>query len=68
MHSAAGISLFFMGEGAESLKHINKALQEIPASYSEARAQAEMIFALSNQMVGRRRLAIRGLDDLIACI
>ena len=55
-----------MGEGADSLRHIAESLQRIPVSHYEARAQAEVIFALSSQMVGQMEYAIGGLDDLLA--
>jgi len=61
-----GYSLFFLGEGDDSLNHLVRALQWIPVSYYEARAQTEVIFALSSQMVGQKEHAIRSLDDLLA--
>ena len=61
-----GNILFFMGEGDACLKHLETALEKIPLSYFEARAQSEIIYALSNQMVGRKDYAISFLDDLFA--
>jgi LuxR family transcriptional regulator, maltose regulon positive regulatory protein len=60
-----GYVLYFLGDGASSLKYIEKALEQIPSSFYEARAQSEVIFALANQMQGRKERALRGLDDLI---
>ena len=50
-----GYILFFLGEGTSSLQHIEDALERIPVSFGEARAQSEIIFALSSQMVGRKK-------------
>ena len=60
-----GYALFFMGEGVESLKLITAALERIPVSCQEARAQGEVIFALSSQMVGRKQQGVRTLDELL---
>ena len=60
-----GYILFFLGDGAGSLKHIEEALERIPVAYFEARAQCEVIFALSSQMEGRKEQALGGLDDLL---
>jgi LuxR family maltose regulon positive regulatory protein len=61
-----GYILYFLGDGASSLKYIEEALDQIPVSFYEARAQSEVIFALANQMEGQEEQALRGLDDLIA--
>jgi LuxR family maltose regulon positive regulatory protein len=55
-----------MGDGAESLKHLDVALEQIPVSHLEVRSVAEIIFALANQMVGRKEQGLRFLDDLLA--
>ena len=60
-----GYVLYFLGDGASSLKYVEKALEQIPISFYEARGQSEVIFALANQMQGRKEQALRGLDDLI---
>ena len=60
-----GYILFFLGDGAGSLEFIEEALERIPLTCEEARAQSEVIFALSSQMEGRKELALRGLDDLL---
>jgi LuxR family maltose regulon positive regulatory protein len=60
-----GFGLLFMGEGAESLKHVTAALERIPVTYYEARAEGEIFFVLSSQMVGRKQQAIRFLDELL---
>jgi LuxR family maltose regulon positive regulatory protein len=61
-----GYSLFFMGEGALSLELMTEALDKIPVSFYEARAQTEVIFSLASLTVGRKEQAVRGLDDLVA--
>jgi len=61
-----GYSLFFLGDGTRALKFISQALRRIPHSYQEARAQAEIIYALSSQMVGRKAQALDFLNDLLA--
>lgn len=60
-----GYILYFFGDGASSLKYIEEALEQIPVSFYEARAQSEVIFALASQMQGQKEQALRGLDDLI---
>jgi LuxR family maltose regulon positive regulatory protein len=61
-----GYILYFLGNGAGSIKYIEEALKKIPLSYHEARAQSEVIFALSNQMEGRKEKAFGGLDKLLS--
>jgi len=61
-----GYILFVMGDGAESLKHLEVALEQIPVSHLEVRSIAEVIFAEANQMVGRKEQGMRFLDDLLA--
>jgi LuxR family maltose regulon positive regulatory protein len=61
-----GYILYFLGDGASSLKYIEEALEQIPVSFYEARAQSEVIFALASQMQGQKEQALRGLDDLLA--
>ena len=61
-----GYALFFLGDGAGSLSYIEQALERIPVTYEEARAQGEVIFGLSSQMVGREEQALRFLIDLVA--
>ena len=58
-----GYILFFLGEGTSSLQHIEDALQRVPVSFGEARAQSEIIFALSSQMVGRKKRALDSLSE-----
>ncbi len=60
-----GYMLFFLGQGAQSLGHIKEALKRIPRTFYEARAQCEVIFALSSQMVGQTSDAVSGLNDLV---
>ena len=61
-----GYVLWLMGHGAESLKLMEEALKKIPVAHLEVRSNAEIILAVSNQMVGRREQAIRFLDDQLA--
>ncbi|MGB5251319.1 MAG: LuxR C-terminal-related transcriptional regulator, partial [Sedimenticolaceae bacterium] len=61
-----GYLIFFSGEGASSLQHIEQALKWVPATFCEARAQSEIIYTLSIQMVGRKEQALLGLDELLA--
>ena len=60
-----GYLLWLTGDGAESLKHMEVALQKIPVSHFEIRSSAEIIFSVSTQMIGNRQQAIRCLDDLL---
>ena len=60
-----GYSLFFLGDGAASLQLMEEALSKIPVSYTEARAQSEVIFGMSKHMVGHKEEAIRFLDELL---
>lgn len=60
-----GYGLFFVGEGEDSLKHITEALEQVPLTHYEARAQCEVIFALSSQMTGAKQQGISYLDELI---
>ncbi|MGB5673580.1 MAG: LuxR C-terminal-related transcriptional regulator, partial [Gemmatimonadota bacterium] len=60
-----GYMLFFLGQGAASVNQVEQALDRIPVSFYEARAQSEVIFALSSQMEGLKETAIRGLDQLL---
>lgn len=61
-----GYLVWFMCDGAESQKHMEVALQKIPISHLEFRSSAEIIFAVSTQMIGNRQEAIRFLDDLLS--
>jgi LuxR family maltose regulon positive regulatory protein len=57
-----GYLLWLMGDGAQSLKHMTVALEMIPVSHVDVRSNAEIIFAVSSQMVGKKKQAIRFLD------
>jgi len=61
-----GYLLWLMGDGAESLKLMEEALKKIPVAHLEVRSNAEIIFAVSSQMVGRREQAMCFLDDQLA--
>ena len=61
-----GYLLWFMGDGAESLKHMRVALAKIPVSHLEVRSNAEIILAVSNQMIGEKERGMRFLDDLLS--
>jgi len=61
-----GYVFWLMGNGAESLQHLDVGLEQIPVSHTDFRSHAEMIFAQANQMVGREQQGMRFLDDLLA--
>ncbi|MDH3784290.1 MAG: hypothetical protein OEV00_03070, partial [Acidobacteriota bacterium] len=61
-----GYVCWLMGNGAESLQHLDVGLEQIPVSHTDFRSHAEMIFAQANQMVGRAEQGMRFLDDLLA--
>jgi len=61
-----GYGLLFLGYGAESLPHVDVALERIPVAHSEMRVHAEAVFSWANQMVGRKEQGMRFLDDLLA--
>jgi LuxR family maltose regulon positive regulatory protein len=61
-----GYVLWLMGHGAESLHHVEAALERVPVSRFEMRAHAELVFAMSSQMVGRKEQGMHFLDDLLA--
>jgi LuxR family maltose regulon positive regulatory protein len=64
--ASRGYVLWLMGNGAESLRQVDVALERIPVSHVDFRSNAEIIFALANQMVGRKEEGIRFLDGLLA--
>ena len=53
-----GFVLFFQGHGAKSLEVLEEATERIPDSYHEPWCEAETIFALANQMEGRKEQAL----------
>ena len=53
-----GFVLFFQGHGAKSLEVLKEATERIPDSYHEPWCEAETIFALANQMEGRKEQAL----------
>ncbi len=59
-----GYLAMLVGDG--SLRYLEAALKQLPASFEEPRAQSEIIFALSSQMIGRKEEALRILDRLLA--
>jgi len=61
-----GYVFWLMGNGAESLQHLNVSLEQIPVSHTEFRSNAELVFAQAKQMVGRKEEGLRFLDDLLA--
>lgn|GEM_PF-2289043 len=61
-----GFVRWLMGDGAGSLDLMELALQMIPVANIELFSVAEMIFAVSSQMVGQRERAIRFLDDRLS--
>jgi len=61
-----GYVFWLMGNGAESLQHLEVGLERIPVSRVDFRSHAEMVFAQANQMVGREEEGMRFLDELLA--
>ena len=61
-----GYIAMFLGDSAGSLRYLEQALKQLPASFEEARAQGEIICALSTQMIGRKEQALQALDRLLA--
>ena len=53
-----GFVLFFQGHGAKSVEVLKEATERIPDSYHEPWCEAETIFALANQMEGRKEQAL----------
>ena len=49
-----GYVLYFLGDGAASLKYMEKALEQIPVSFYEARAQSEVIFGWRVKCRGKK--------------
>jgi LuxR family maltose regulon positive regulatory protein len=60
-----GYVFWLMGNGAESLQHLDVGLEQIPMSHADFRSNAELVFAQANQMVGRKEEGLRFLDDLL---
>ena len=61
-----GYVFWLMGNGAESLQHLDVGLERIPVSHVDFRSHAELVFAQAKQMVGRKEEGLRFLDDLLA--
>ena len=61
-----GYGFCLLGHGAESLHHVEVALERIPVAHLEMRVHAEAVFAWASQMVGRKEQGLRFLDDLLA--
>jgi LuxR family maltose regulon positive regulatory protein len=66
LEATRGYVLWLMGDGAESLRHLEVALERVPEEHVDLRSNAELAFAQSSQMVGRKKRGIRFLDDLLA--
>ena len=60
-----GYVFLLMGNGAESLRHLDDGLEQTPVSHTDFRSNAEIVFAQANQMVGREEEGLRFLDDLL---
>ena len=60
-----GFVLFFQGHGAKSLEVLKEATERIPDSYHEPWCEAETIFALANQMEGRKEQALCRIAKLL---
>jgi len=61
-----GYVFWLMGNGAESLQHLDVGLERVPVSHVDFRSNAELVFAQAKQMVGRKGEGLRFLDDLLA--
>lgn len=57
-----GCLQFFHGDGAGSLKYLKEALEWIPISFYEVRAESEVYYSLACQMEGQKDRAIDMLD------
>ena len=57
---------WLMGNGTETLRHMDVALERIPESHMDLRSEAEIAYGHANQMVGRKDQGLRYLDDLLA--
>jgi LuxR family maltose regulon positive regulatory protein len=64
--ASRGYILWLMGNGAESLQQVDVALERIPSEHLDVRSNAEIVFALANQMEGRKAEGLRFLDDQLA--
>ncbi len=64
--ASRGYVHWLLGNGAESLRHLDEALARIPMAHVDFRGNAELAFAQANQMVGRKEEGLRFLDDLLA--
>ena len=61
-----GYISYFQNDGTQSMQHLQKALSRIPETNKEVRGQAELVYGLANQMLGKRDEAIVRLHDLLA--
>ncbi len=61
-----GFVSWLMGNGAESLRHLEVALERIPVSLVDFRSHAEMVLAQASQMVGQEEHGLRVLNDILA--
>jgi len=64
--ASRGYILWLMGNGAESLQQVDVALERIPSEHLDFRSNTEIVFALANQMEGRKAEGLRFLDDQLA--
>jgi LuxR family maltose regulon positive regulatory protein len=64
--ASRGYVLWLMGNGADCLQHVGVALERIPLAHVDFRSNTEILFALANQMVGRKEEGLRFLDELLA--
>ena len=61
-----GYVSWLMGNGAESLQHLDDRIERIPVSHVDFRSHAEMVFAQAKQMVGRKDEGLRFVDNILA--
>jgi LuxR family maltose regulon positive regulatory protein len=58
-----GYACYLQGQGLQSEEYLRKALERIPETYYLARGQAIVYHALALQMIGRKEMAVQGLND-----
>jgi LuxR family maltose regulon positive regulatory protein len=60
-----GITSLFLGNGAESLKYLEEALDRIPGTNPMIRGVVEVYFGLAGQMQGQKERVVHVLSDLL---
>jgi len=60
-----GIAFLLQGDGARSFKHIEDALEQIPATLPYTKGVAESFWGLAGQMQGQKDRVVAALTDLL---